>query len=121
MAVVVDIAVDRRAVVVDIVTAGHTVVGRTVAAAVYKVLAAGMLYKEPVRSEPERQLVKSHIRRRNSFQAHSGARNSCKNQAPAVLSLLACSVRNSYRMRCPWKPLYGKPGKDELMAVKELQ
>ena len=41
----------RRAVV-DTVAAGHTEVVRTVAAAVYKALAAGMLYRVPVRSEP---------------------------------------------------------------------
>lgn len=40
---------------------------------------------------------------------------------PLLLPVLACSVRNSYRMRFPQEPLSGKPGKDELMAVKELQ
>ncbi len=47
-----DTVVGHMAAVVDTVAAGRTVVGRTVAAAAYKVLAAGMPYTVPVRSEP---------------------------------------------------------------------
>ena len=49
---VVDTVVGHMAAVVDTVAAVHTVVDRTVAAAAYKVLAVGMPYTAPVRSEP---------------------------------------------------------------------
>ncbi len=47
-----DTVVGHMAAVVDTVAAVHTVVDRTVAAAAYKVLAVGMPYTAPVRSEP---------------------------------------------------------------------